>query len=84
MARPKNLEKMDVEKNTEVVEEVKVEETKAEEKKPTKGAKGTRWIADNALFTKTCEACGATMLGWAYREPFQYCPKCGAMAEKAI
>ena len=42
----------------------------------------TRWIL-NANHTKTCEACGETMFGWAYREKFAYCPKCGAKAEKA-
>ena len=44
--------------------------------------KGTKWIKNQYDFTKTCESCGAVMRGWAYREPFKYCPKCGAMAEQ--
>ena len=47
------------------------------------GAKGTKWIRNEAEGTKKCDACGAVMRGWAYREPFKYCPKCGAMADKA-
>ena len=47
------------------------------------GANGTKWIRNEAEGTKKCDACGAVMRGWAYREPFQYCPKCGAMADKA-
>ncbi len=36
-----------------------------------------KWIRNEALGNKTCEACGAIMRGWAYREVFNYCPKCG-------
>lgn len=78
------MEKMEVEKS---LEEVKKEETKEAEpvktEKKTKSAKGTKWIKDEAIGTKQCESCGAVMRGWAFREPFQFCPKCGAMAEKA-
>lgn len=49
---------------------------------PSTGAKGTKWIRNQAEGTKQCDACGAVMRGWAYREPFKYCPKCGALAEK--
>lgn len=37
----------------------------------------TKWVV-NPDFTKTCEACGAVMRGWACRENFLYCPMCGA------
>lgn len=67
----KRVEKIEVEK-IEVAEEVK--EVKKE------APKSTRWIM-NPNHTKTCEACGAIMFGWAFREPFEYCPKCGAKAE---
>ena len=37
------------------------------------------WIMDEANFAKTCEKCGAVIRGaWAFREKFDYCPKCGA------
>ena len=39
-----------------------------------------KWIKDEINGTKTCENCGSTMRGWAYREIFNYCPKCGARA----
>lgn len=35
------------------------------------------WIMDEASASKKCDACGAVMKGWAYRELFLYCPKCG-------
>ena len=47
---------------------------------PTKA--GTKWIV-KSNGTKICEACGAVMMGWAFREKLNYCPKCGAKAEKA-
>ena len=37
----------------------------------------SRWIRDTINATKTCEACGSVMRGWAYRETFNFCPKCG-------
>lgn len=46
--------------------------------------KGTKWIPNKIEGTKMCESCGAVMRGWAYREPFKYCPKCGAMAEEEL
>lgn len=36
-----------------------------------------KWIKDMAVGTKKCENCGAVMRGWAFREPFNYCPRCG-------
>ena len=36
-----------------------------------------KWIRDELNATKTCEMCGGVMRGWAYREVFNYCPKCG-------
>lgn len=68
--RKPKVEKMEVEKN---VEEVAVKEEKATQN-------GTTWIKN--VDTKVCEACGAIMRGWAFREPFAYCPKCGAKADK--
>ena len=44
----------------------------------------TKWIVNEAEGSKKCEACGAVMRGWAYRELFDYCPKCGKKAEKAV
>lgn len=38
----------------------------------------SKWVKDEVQATKTCEACGAVMRGWAYREKFLYCPMCGA------
>ena len=35
------------------------------------------WINDDAVGTKTCDVCDAVMRGWAYRELFNFCPKCG-------
>lgn len=65
-----------VKKGRKRVEKIEV----TEEKEVVKEApKTTRWIM-NPNHTKTCEACGAIMFGWAFREPFEYCPKCGAKA----
>ena len=49
--------------------------------KASKASNVTKWIKDEALATKTCEACGAVMHGWAFREKFAFCPMCGAKAE---
>jgi len=53
-------------------------EIDADEKAPkVEKAEALKWIVDTVQFTKTCAKCGATMRGWAYREKFDYCPKCG-------
>ena len=39
--------------------------------------KNYKWIDNNVDGVKTCEACGAEMRGWAYRQNFIYCPMCG-------
>lgn len=57
-----------------------VAETKPEN---SNSLRPTHWIINQADGTKQCESCGAVMRGWAYREPFDYCPKCGKRAEKA-
>lgn len=70
------MEKMEIENA--------VEESALKAGEPETGAKGTKWIRNDTEGTKMCDACGAVMRGWAFREPFQFCPKCGAMAEKAM
>ena len=72
------MEKMEVSKDIVEKEIMKEITPKAEKVNP----KGTKWIKNLIDGTKKCESCGAVMRGWAYREPFAYCPKCGAMAEE--
>lgn len=75
------MEKMEVENNIEPSENIEVSDSEINVK--TEPPKQMKWIKNQAEATKQCDACGAFMRGWAYREPFQYCPKCGALAEKA-
>ena len=60
-------------KSVEQVE--KIEQAEPKTRKAEKRKTG-EWIIDKEH--KTCSACGAVMLGWAYREPFKFCPKCGS------
>ena len=72
------LEELDgvvVKEEEEKVIEATLDDVGAGEKEPT--WKSYKWIIDKINFTKTCEACGAVMKGWAYREKFYYCPICG-------
>lgn len=66
--------KMEAELKAEAVPE-KIEE-KVEEKKFKH-----KWLDDKFAGIKTCDACGAQMRGWAYREKFKYCPMCGVEME---
>lgn len=64
------------------LEEIVVDEQPKEEvaKKVKASARSMEWVIDNATTTKKCSACEAIMRGWAHREVFNYCPKCGAKA----
>lgn len=71
------MEKMEVEKKLDEVIEEPIAEVEKPVSKPKK-EKTSKWVKNEAVGTKACEACGAVMRGWAFREDFQYCPKCGA------
>ena len=70
---------MEVENQIEEVTAQPIEEVV--DTKASKASNVTKWIKDEALATKTCEACGAVMRGWAFREKFAFCPMCGAKAQ---
>lgn len=63
------------------LEEIVIEEQPKEEPvKKAKSARSMEWVIDKKTGAKQCSACEAIMRGWAHREVFNYCPKCGAKA----
>lgn len=72
------MEKMEVEKKADDVQEIVQIEKNAPEKEVSEKAKKAKWLIDAVKSEKKCDACGAIMHGWAYRQQFNYCPMCGA------
>lgn len=73
------MEKMEVESRIDDAPLLKVSKQVAEIEQNVKTEEIVhyKWIDNRAEGIKTCEKCGAAMRGWAYREKFDYCPKCG-------
>lgn len=61
-------------------EKESAKETKKQKAEPVKAEpvkKINRWIDNEAKGVKACPDCGKEIMGWAYRQSFNYCPWCG-------